>query len=468
MKLNLIGPNFLSQVPQLAQAFNVTTALCVLCNLFVSRAAASEGANWPSFRGPQATGVAEGHKTPEKWDVERGGNTRWKTRIPGLGHSCPVIWENRLFVTTAATESDDANLRIGLYGDIQPVTESFEHRWTVYCLNKTNGSVLWKEVAHTGIPKIKRHPKSSHANSTPATDGKHVVAFFGAEGLFCFDMDGKRLWQKELGPLDSGYFVVPAAQWGFASSPIIHQDRVIVQCDVQTNSFLAAFEIKDGKEVWRTRRADVPTWSTPTIETGTGRTQILINGFKHTGGYDFATGKEIWKLTGGGDIPVPTPIVAHGLTFMTSSHGPVRPIYAIRNEAKGDITLASGQSTNQYIVWSQTRGGNYMQTPIVYGDYLYCSNDAGVLACYRAKTGENLYTERLGDGRSGFTASAVAADQKIYFTSEQGTVSAIKAGPKFEVLARNEMGESCMATPAISGGALFFRTRHHVVMVAEK
>lgn len=431
-----------------------------------SAAAADRAArHWPSFRGWRASGVAEGYKTPERWDLADAKTIRWKTPIPGLGHASPVIWGRRLFVTTAIQEGEEPKLRVGLYGDIAPVEESVPHRWAVYCLDKTTGAVLWSRVAAEGVPRIKRHPKATHANSTPATDGNYVVAFFGAEGLFCFDMEGTPLWKKDFGVLDSGYFAVPSAQWGFGSSPVIHDGRVFVQCDVQTNSFVAAFDVKTGHELWRARRIDVPTWSTPTVDVRQGRGQVIVNGFKHAGGYDLETGKELWKLQGGGDIPVPTPIVAHGLIFLTSAHGRLAPIYAIRLNASGDISLAAGSTTNEAIVWSVPRRGNYMQTPIVYGDYLYCCNDAGVLSCYRARTGENLYSERLGTGRSGFTASAVAADGKLYFASEQGEVFVVKAGPAFEVLGTNSLGEICMATPAISEGVLFFRTRHHLVAI---
>jgi outer membrane protein assembly factor BamB len=427
----------------------------------------STNVHWPSFRGAQARGVAEGERTPEHWSVSRNESIRWKTAIPGLGHSSPIVWGNRLFLTTAEKEGDEAKLKVGLYGDIQPIDENAVHRWVVYCLDKNSGKILWSQTSHEGVPQMKRHPKSSHASSTPATDGEHVVCFFGAEGLFCFGIDGGLRWKKSLGSLDSGYFAAPSAQWGFASSPLIHNQRVIVQCDVQTNSFLAAFDLRDGKEIWRSPRNDVPTWSTPTIDSRADRTQIIVNGFKHAGGYDFETGKELWILRGGGDIPVPTPIIAHDLIFLTSAHGRMAPIYAIRPNATGDISLAQGSTNNAHIVWSVPRRGNYMQTPIVYGDYLYCCNDAGVLTCYRSTTGDVLYSERLGAGGTGFTASAVAGDGKLYFTSEQGDVYVIKAGPKFELLSKNDLDEVCMATPAVSQGSLFFRTRHHLIAVAK-
>lgn len=423
--------------------------------------------HWPTFRGLNARGIAEGFTTPIRWNVPAGENVKWKTPVPGLGHSSPVIWGNRLFVTTAVGEANP-RLRVGLYGDIGSVQDLATHKWIVYCLDKQSGKILWERAAYTGVPKIKRHPKSTHASSTPATDGRHVVAMFGSEGLYCYDVNGKLLWKKDLGVLDSGFFMVPAAQWGFGSSPIIFQDKVFLQCDVQKGSFVAAFSIKDGRELWRTPRGDVPTWSSPTIHQAEGRTLLLVNGFKHIGGYDAATGKEIWRLKGGGDIPVPTPIVAHGLVFITNAHGRLAPIYAIRLDASGDISLAENTTSNEYVAWSLPRDGAYMITPLVYGDYLYSSKNNGALGCYEAKTGNRAYQERLGDGTTGFTASPVAADGKLYYSSEDGDVFVIKAGPKFELLAKNPMGEVCMATPAISEGTLFFRTQGHVVSIAHR
>ncbi|MCS6859838.1 MAG: PQQ-binding-like beta-propeller repeat protein, partial [Abditibacteriales bacterium] len=355
-----------------------------------------------------------------------------------------------------------------LYGDVTSVNDDTVHQWKVYCLDKRTGKILWERTAHEGVPKIKRHPKSTHANSTTATDGKRVVAFFGSEGLYCYDLNGKLLWKKDLGVLDAGWYVAPAAQWGFASSPVIYENKVIVQCDVQKNAFLAAFDITDGREIWRTARDEVPTWSTPTVHDDGKRAQIIVNGFKHIGGYDLKTGKELWKMRGGGDIPVPTPVVGHGLVFIANAHGFMAPLYAIRLSATGDISLLRDQTANAGVAWSEPRNGAYMQTPLVYGDYVYSCRDNGVVNCYEAKTGKRIYQERLGTGRTGFTASPVAANGKIYFTSEEGDVYVIQAGPTFKVLATNPLGEICLATPAISEGVLFFRTRGHVVAIGEK
>lgn len=432
------------------------------------QASEPDGINWPAFRGPNASGVAPKFSTPTIWNVETSQNLKWKTPIPGLGHSSPIIWGDKVFVTTAVSGKADDYLRVGLYGDIAPVEDTAAHKWVVYCLDKKSGKILWERVAHKGVPKIKRHTKATHANSTPATDGKHLVAFFGSEGLYCFDFSGNLIWQKDLGVLESSYFRAPGAQWGFGSSPVIYNDLVIVQCDVMQNSFLAAFNIKDGSEVWRTSRDEVPTWSTPNVHSGGGRTQIIVNGFRHIGGYDLATGKELWKLSGSGDIPVPTPVLGDGLVYLTNAHGGGAPIYAIRLNAVGNITLADTATSNEYIVWSDARNGNYMQTPLVYGDYLYTCKDGGVLTCYDAKTGKRFYRERLGTGKSGFTASPVAADGKLYHANEDGDVFVIQIGPEYKELAVNPMGEICMATPAISEGVLFFRTRGHLVAISEK
>ncbi|MAB89320.1 MAG: pyrrolo-quinoline quinone [Planctomycetes bacterium] len=421
--------------------------------------------NWPQFHGAFGRGVAEGGATPIQWDVLKGENVVWRTPIPGLAHSSPVVWGDRVFVTTAVGDGQ-APLRVGLYGDIKPVEDDSEHQMQLLCLDKQSGAIRWSKTAWTGVPKIKRHPKGSHAASTPATDGVHVLAFFGSEGLYCYDVDGKLLWEKDLGVLDSGFFRAKDAQWGFASSPVIHDGKVIVQCDVQGDSFVAALDVKTGDDLWRTARTEVPTWSTPTVCESQGRLQVICNGWKHIGGYDFATGEELWKVVGGGDIPVPTPVVAHDLIFITSAHGRHAPILAISTGARGEFSMAAEES--EHMVWSQLRRGNYMQTPIVYGDELYCCNDAGVLSVYEARTGKLHYRERLGAGMTGFTGSGVAATGRLYFTSEMGQVHVVAAGPTFKLLGTNPLGEECLSTPAVSQGVMFYRTRGHLVAVADR
>jgi outer membrane protein assembly factor BamB len=438
-------------------------SICLLSSLAFM---AGNAADWPQFRGPQASGIDLTQALPTKWNVETGQNVRWQTPVPGLGHAAPIIAGDRVYVATAVGPGD-AELKVGLYGDIEPLTEDSPHQWRLLAMERTTGKVLWNVLGHEAVPRVKRRPKASHCNSTPATDGKLFVTIFGSEGLFCFDTDGKLVWKKDLGPMDSGFFAVPSAQWGFASSPIIHDGKVIVLCDVQTNSFLAAFDLPTGQELWRTPRADVPTWSCPAIVDAAGRKQIVVNGRHHSGGYSFADGKELWRLKGGGDIPVPTPIFANGLIYLTSAHGKLRPMRAIRPEATGDITPSAPDGTNAAIAWVHPRQGNYMQTPIAVGNWVYGCTDGGVLTCFDGRTGRIVYSERLGVTQ-GYTASPVSDGRHLYFAGETGRTIVVPVGEKFSVTATNDLGEICMATPAIADGTIFFRTQKKLIAIGTK
>ena len=434
--------------------------------LFSICSGAAGDSNWPQFRGEKAGGIVSDTNALTSWDVPSGRGVRWKTAIPGLAHASPIVWGDRVYVATAVRPGR-AELKVGLYGDIQSAADQVEHQWRLLAIEKSTGRIVWDKLGHETTPRVKRHTKASHCNSTPATDGERLLAIFGSEGLFCFDMEGRLAWKRDLGPMDSGYFRSPTAQWGFASSPVIHEEKVIVLCDVQTNSFLAAFNVMDGRELWRTPRKDVPSWSTPTISKVAERTQILVNGWRHTGAYEMATGQEVWRLDGGGDIPVPTPIVAQGFAYFTSAHGRHRPMRAIRLEAKGDITPTEISATNAAIAWVHPRHGNYMQTPIVVANLLYGCTDNGVLTCFDARTGTIHYSERLGDGGEGFTASPVSDGRHIYFNSEPGSVYVVAARKDFSVIAKNSLGEVNMASPALSGGVLFFRTREHLIAIGK-
>ncbi|HEX9917902.1 MAG TPA: PQQ-binding-like beta-propeller repeat protein [Pyrinomonadaceae bacterium] len=440
-------------------------SLCLgLC--FITSASAQ---NWPQFRGAGASGVATGAgKTPVSWDATKSVGVRWKTPIPGIGQSSPVVWGNRVYLTTAVSTDAKPAARYGLYGDVEPVNDEPKHTWRVIALDKQTGKIIWDRVTLEGLPKTKRHPKATHASSTPATDGKHVVALFGSQGvLACYDTNGKLLWKQDTGLLDAGWFYDPDYQWGHASSPIIYKNLVIVQADIQKNSFLAAYDLKTGKQVWKTVRDEIPSWGTPTVYEGKTRPELIANATKFIRGYDPLTGKELWRLGGNSEITTPTPIIAHDLIYVTAGYRPIQPIYAIRLGASGDITLKEKQETNEFVAWSKQRGGPYMPTPIVYGDYFYVCSNNGVVAAYNAKTGERVYQERLAGRGGAFTASPVAADDKLYFSSEDGEVFVVRAGPKHELLATNPMGEALMATPAISDGMVIVRGQHHLFGIGD-
>ena len=480
-------------------------------------------ANWPGFRGIGSRGVAQGQKPPinffvaadpevdesataesekadasddkdstkadsnsadapaeesksndgsaseEQPEAKQNEMLLWKTPVEGLGLSSPVIWQDKIFITTAVTEGDAGELRIGLFGDVDSIEETQEYDFKLLCYSRTTGEKLWERVANRALPAVKRHSKSSHANSTVATDGKHVVAFFGSEGLYCYSTDGELLWKRDLGYLDSGWFYDKDYQWGFASSPTIHGGKLYVQCDIQSGSFIECINLNDGTEIWRTERDEIPSWSSPIVHEFDNRTMVITNGTKASRGYDAKTGEVIWSMEGNSEIVVPTPNVAHGMIFVSSGYAPIRPVYAIKPDATGDISLSSDENSNDGVQWSNRNGGPYMPTPIVYGDYLYCCANAGIVTCYEAKTGKRVYKKRLrGNGQLAFTASPVAADGHLYFTAEDGQVLVVKAGPEFEVIATNQLNQSILATPAISEGAMFFRTQNCLIAVGQR
>jgi outer membrane protein assembly factor BamB len=424
-------------------------------------AKADTAAKWPQFRGPRAAGVADGEALPLTWDAEKGVNVRWQTPIPGLGHSSPVVWGDRLFVTTAVSSNPETDLRAG--SPMESAADMSPHAFKVYCLDRHTGKVLWERTAWEGVPRTKRNPKNSFASPTPVTDGRHLVAMFGSHGLYGYDLDGKLLWKKDLGVLDSGFFFDPAYQWGDASSPVIWRDTVILQADLQKGSFLAAFALADGVQRWRTERDELPAWATPTIYEGPGRPEIVTNGIRQVRGYDPDTGKELWHLaTDNSKVAAATPVVSPDLFLVGNGYRPLKPLYAIRPGASGDISLGDATS-NASVLWSKRSGGPYYVTPLLYRDHLYVLSEPGILTVYYAKTGEEIYRHRVGDSGATFSASPVAADGHLFLAGEDGRVYVVKAGIEYQLEAANPVGELTMATPAIAGGMLYVRTRHRVL-----
>ena len=423
----------------------------------LARAAAAQG-SWPSFRGPGAAGVADGMNLPDKWDVNNNDNIRWRRGIPGLAHSSPVVWGNHVFVTTAISTDPKATFKPGLYGAGDASDDRTAQRFVVYAIDKRNGRIAWERTAFEGMPVEKRHTKSTYASATPATDGRVVVAWFGSQGVYAYDVDGTFRWKVDLGHLDLGAYDVPALEWGTASSPVIWNDLVFLQCDTDQDDFLIALKTATGETAWKVDRDELPSWGTPTVVDTPAGPQLVTNAPNAIRAYDPRTGKELWRLGRSSKITAPTPFLADGLLVLASGRGPERPISVIRPAAaRGDITPPADATKTESIAWSRMGRGSYMPTPIAYKGQLYVINNNGTFDAYNLETGDEVYRSRVNHLGLGFSASPVAADGKIYVSSEDGEIAVIAAGPKLDTIATNSIGELLMATPALSDGVMYVR-----------
>jgi outer membrane protein assembly factor BamB len=427
-------------------------------------------ARWPSFRGPSASGVLAEARLPEKWDVKSGENIRWKVALPGLAHSSPILWGDRLFVTSAVSSAGAATFKPGLYGEGTAAEDRSPQRWVVFALDRHTGKILWESTAYEGVPREKRHIKATYANATPATDGRRVVAFFGSQGLYALDLAGKVLWKKDLGILNTGAYDLPEYEWGTASSPIIYGNLAIVQCDTQNESFVLAADIDTGRTVWKTVRQELPSWGTPTVypAQGSRKAELITNASNFIRGYDPDTGVEKWRLGGSSKITAPTPVFTRDLIIVSSGRAPERPIFAIRPGASGDITLQAGQAANRYVAWSRSGRGSYMPTPLIYEGLVYVLANQGLLDAYDLATGAEVYRQRIPHEGSGFSASPVAARGRIYLSSEDGDVFVVQAGRAFSILGRHRMDEPLMATPALAPDAMYVRGEKHLFAIARR
>jgi outer membrane protein assembly factor BamB len=419
--------------------------------------ARSLSGSWPSFRGPGASGVADGQQLPERWDAGAGEGIRWRTPIPGLAHSSPVVWGDLVFVTTAVSSRANATFKPGLYGDGDASDDRSAHKWILLAVDKRSGAIRWQRVAAEGQPRNARHIKSTYASASPATDGRIVVAWFGSEGVFAYDMAGTMRWKVDLGRVDMGAYDIPSYEWGPASSPIIWNGLVIIQCDTQADSFLLALDAASGAIVWKADRDELPSWGTPTVAMTPSGPELVTNASRRIRGYDPRTGRELWRLGGSSMITAPTPIFDSGLHVIASGRAPERPIFAVHPGARGDLTLAKGEDHSAHVAWSKTGRGSYMPTPLAYRGQLYVLANNGVFDAYDMTSGKEIYRQRLPVVGSGYSASPVASDGKIYLSSEDGEMLVVEAGPAFRLVATNTVGEPLMATPAIADGLMFVR-----------
>jgi outer membrane protein assembly factor BamB len=430
------------------------------------RRTSSQG-SWPSFRGTEAAGVGDGQKLPDAWNVERGENILWKTDIPGLAHSSPVVWGDTVFVATAVSSAKDASFRPGLYGAGDPSEDRSRHQWKIIAINKKTGAILWDRTAVDAVPIDKRHIKSTYASATPATDGRVVVASFGSQGVFAYDVHGNFRWKVDYGRAHLGAYNVVSLEWGPASSPFIWNDLVLVQVDTHTDSFLMALNIDDGRMVWKVDRDELPSWGTPTVATTPAGPVLVTNASNFVRAYDPLTGKELWRIGKSSKITAPTPIFAEGLFVIASGRAPERPIFVVKPSARGDITLKDGETSSANVAWSNGKG-SYMPTPLAYQGLLYVLANGGIFDAYDLQTGKEIYRQRLPLIGSGYSASPIAADGKIYLSNEDGDMLVVAAGATFSHISTNAMGDLLMATPALSDGVMYVRGSKRLVAIGTK
>jgi outer membrane protein assembly factor BamB len=399
-------------------------------------------------------GVADNSNLPDRWTAHE--NVAWKIEVPGRGWSSPIVWSNRVLLTTVASEGEMEPPKKGLYfGGERKVISRATHRWLLLCYDLNSGRELWSQETHSGTPSNPLHLKNTYASETPVTDGERVYAYFGNAGLTCYTLDGKRLWATNWPPVKTRY------GWGSAASPVLHKDRLFIVNDNDENSFVVALDSKTGSQLWRVERDEKSNWATPYVWQNDKRTELITCGTKRIRSYDLERGHLLWELGGMSSIVIPTPFSKFGLLYVCSGYvgDQVRPVFAIKPGASGDISLKPGEASNAFIAWSQPVAAPYNPSPLVYGDYFYVLFDFGFLSCHDARTGRQLYDkQRVRPDPTSFTASPWAYNGKIFALSEDGDTFVFQAGPEYKLLHANPLEEMCMATPAIAGDRLLIRT----------
>jgi outer membrane protein assembly factor BamB len=422
---------------------------------------ASGQENWPRLRGADAMGVAETAKLPLTWSATE--NVEWKVDLPGRGWSSPIIWDDRVFVTTVVNSGKTEAAKTGLYfGGNRFKRPDTKHEWRVICLSLSTGEILWNKLVNEGIPDYAVHIKSSYASETPVTDGQRVYAYFGNVGIFAFTMKGELVWEKKIPKVATRF------SWGTAASPVLHENGLIVVNDNEGQSYITMFDKHTGKEIWRTDRNEGTNWSTPYVWKNELRTEIIAPGTGKTRSYDLK-GKLLYEFGGASSITIAQPYSKFGLLYVSSGYvlDPKKPVWAIRPGASGDITLGKSAVSNKHIAWCQKGAAPYNPSTIVYGDQMYVLLDRGFVASYDAKTGKEVYgRKRLPSGRA-FTSSPWAANGHLFFLNEFGRTYVVKAGPDYELVAENQLvaDEMCMATPAIAGNRLVIRSLDRIYSI---
>ena len=452
---------FCSSLLMLRRLHRAPIALAVA---LVSLAPIAASDQWPRFRGTQAGLVADDPALPDTWSETE--NVVWKTDIPGLGWSSPVVWDDHVFVTSAVSTGKELAPIPGLYdpGDDQgSIKSSSVHRWMVYDVDFTTGKIRWATEMRNGAPPIARHIKNTYASETAVTDGERVYVHLGTIGILAaLDMKGQVVWVREIGAFKG------SSEYGSATSPTLHNGRLYLVNDNTTQSFIAAFDARTGREIWRTHREEAQSWASPFVWENAVRTEIVTASTNKVRSYDLE-GRLLWELKGMTILSTPSPFSAHGLVYISSGYPgqAPRPVYAIRPGASGDISLKPDETSNAHIAWYQPLLGTYNTSALVHGDYYYTLLDRGFLLCHDARTGKQIYgRQRISAESSGFTASPWAYNGKVFVLSEDGDTFVVQAGPEFKILNKNSLNEMTMATPAIARGSLIIRTQGKLYRIA--
>ncbi len=445
-------------------AFALATALLATGLKVSAKAADPQEQNWPQFRGAGSTGVSRNTGLPDQWSETK--NVEWKAEPPGRGWGAPVVWGDNVLLTTVVNSGETEPLKKGLYfGGDRPEPPKSEHEWKVMCLELTSGSIRWEKTVHTGSPSTPIHLKNSYASETPVTDGSHVYACFGNVGIFCMDFDGRQIWKHDIAPHPT------RLGWGTASSPIVYKDRVYYQYDNDEQSYLIALDKLTGKVVWTVERDEKSNWSTPFVWSHDARTEIVTAGTGAVRSYDL-DGKLLWSLKGMSSITIAMPYVSEGLLYVSSGYvlDPVKALYAIKPGASGDITLAKGETSSDFIQWSSMFIAPYNPSTLVNNGRLFVLYDRGLLSCFDAKTGEQHYDRQKLERGVAVTSSPWSYDGKIFCINEDGVCSVVRDGEKFELLHTNELASDdiCLSTPAIAGDRLLIRTDKRLYCIRQK
>jgi len=438
-------------------------ALGILVTMIIGLQA-EETTNWPQFRGPGARGVAKGKGLPTTWSTTE--NVKWCVPVPGRGWSSPVIWGDKVFLSSAISTGKEKTVKKGLYfGGNEQTPSPNQHRWMIYCFSFESGEKLWEQEANVGKPLTPRHIKNNYAPETQVTDGNLIYTYFADQGLFANDLDGELKWKRKMKAYKTRY------NWGSAASPALHDDFIYILNDNEQNSFIEAIDKNTGETSWRRDRNEKSNWSTPFVWKNSLRTEIITVGTGKTRSYGL-DGTLLWEFVADmSSITIATPFTAHGLLYVTSGYvgDKHKPIYAIQPGGKGTINLKKNRPVDKSIVWRQPNAAPYNPSTLVYNDLLYVLYDFGFLACFNAKTGEEIYGKvRVRERqRTPFTASPWAYNNKVFCLSEDGDCFVYKAGRKNELLHINKLDELCMATPGIARGSLFIRTASKLYRISQ-